>query len=741
MLIGVQKKFVFVANPKTASSAIEAMLAPYAEIKLLGAPNERHVGWVKARETYAFLFDQKAYIPESFFRFGVVREPADWFRSWYNYRIGNRRLPNALPLDMTIEDYWRSDSLIKRVHDEHRSNGHDNIQRHRFVDADGICRFNLVIPYEKIATAMPVVFDYLGISFELLTKKNVSRSKLSMADMPPNLIQEINEFYAEDYQFYQASCAEFDALLAGLASRKAYLSGCTAARPVKSGLAAVKAGLSAKQRFAVLAGQACPHVKNLKIDNIESAAFALVSFTGTLVLSVKNAQGLGAWRLMAEDAHGRYTVQWGLPVFAANRAQVHTHFRVMALAVLSGQPARLLLVSPQGDTWEIAQIAHASEQAKLAAPITPEAAQNPFILWTCRQAGGLNFGNALFGRSRFAAVQNMPFNVGHVFGEITQAWQRHPGEMSAALDEITSSQVLIQHCPEIIHATLNQALADSATRSGYRHLFLYHRRPHERLLGLYFAQQTWRLGRSKKGNLDDDFFRTAIPIDKWIATEQESRQAARAIYGYLKQSGAQPLAVAYEDLFANQDADIPPLLLTHILQKLGLSHGEQSDKQFIRRLLGREVKDMRDVYKRFDNYDKFVVALDELGDFNLWDSVGKLAVMQTSDHAGPAQEVTLWKPVEDVVENRYILSGVVVLTAPQPDAKILVEHDGVTLADWGLPSPKFALRYPANPQAARARFRAADIAITPERPAELFLETAAGRTALGSIRPVAAHGE
>lgn len=192
MLISVKKRFVFIANSKTASTSIETALVPYAEINRMGSPQRKHISWKMAKEEYDFLFKFPEYSPESFFKFGVIREPVEWVLSWYNYRLGNQNLPNAIPLDMTFYRFWKSIDRIKDVS-----------QKAHFVDDDEVCRFDLIIPYEKVSQAFPAVMKSLGIRKVVLPAKNISAGqKLVRKKLKADMISEINEYYHQDYELW-----------------------------------------------------------------------------------------------------------------------------------------------------------------------------------------------------------------------------------------------------------------------------------------------------------------------------------------------------------------------------------------------------------------------------------------------------------------------------------------------------------------------------------------------------------
>ena len=105
MLIGVKKRFVFIANSKTASTSIEHSLVGQAEIQRGGGPQRKHIYLRDALPEYDFLFGRDGYGIESFFTFGVMRDPVSWIQSWYRYRCGNK-VESPLPAGMSFGEFW-----------------------------------------------------------------------------------------------------------------------------------------------------------------------------------------------------------------------------------------------------------------------------------------------------------------------------------------------------------------------------------------------------------------------------------------------------------------------------------------------------------------------------------------------------------------------------------------------------------------------------------------------------------
>jgi hypothetical protein len=192
MLIGVEKRFIFIANSKTASTSIEEALIPYAEINRVGSPQRKHIKWRDARKEYRFLFDLPSYNPGSFFKFGVVREPVEWVISWYNYRLGNLGVESGVPHEMSFERFWNSNDWVKRIS-----------QTDFFSGWDGVCRFDLVIPHERVDQVFPLVVKRLGLGRIVLPRKNQSIvKKVVRANLDDQLACDVNDHYKRDFDFW-----------------------------------------------------------------------------------------------------------------------------------------------------------------------------------------------------------------------------------------------------------------------------------------------------------------------------------------------------------------------------------------------------------------------------------------------------------------------------------------------------------------------------------------------------------
>ena len=193
MLISTQKKFVFVANTKAASTSVEAVLAPFADIRHGGDPWRKHVPLKRVPALYPAVFARPGQGPGDFFRFGVMREPLDWIGSWYRYRKGNK-VESPLPQDMDFAAFWRL-----RDWNVMRADGSRYLQSDMFCDDQGQVLADVIIPYHRLDAVFGDICEALGID-RPLPRENVSR--LRRFDVPEALLPDLRAHYAPDYALF-----------------------------------------------------------------------------------------------------------------------------------------------------------------------------------------------------------------------------------------------------------------------------------------------------------------------------------------------------------------------------------------------------------------------------------------------------------------------------------------------------------------------------------------------------------
>ncbi|WP_368343926.1 gamma-glutamyl kinase [Pelagovum sp. HNIBRBA483] len=111
MLVFWKENLVFLAVPKTGTTAIEGALSPHAAIIFRDPPILKHVPLYRYRRFVEPLLD-KAGDASRLETLAVIRHPLDWLSSWYRYRhreelIGQPNSTRNLSFDEFVLEFCK----------------------------------------------------------------------------------------------------------------------------------------------------------------------------------------------------------------------------------------------------------------------------------------------------------------------------------------------------------------------------------------------------------------------------------------------------------------------------------------------------------------------------------------------------------------------------------------------------------------------------------------------------------
>ncbi len=110
MLVFWEEKLVFLAVPKTGTTALEGALAPRASMVLRDPPHLKHSPVYRYRRFLKPYFRQAG--GQEMETLAVVRNPIDWLGSWYRYRhrdtlAGHENSTRDVSFDAFVDGYCR----------------------------------------------------------------------------------------------------------------------------------------------------------------------------------------------------------------------------------------------------------------------------------------------------------------------------------------------------------------------------------------------------------------------------------------------------------------------------------------------------------------------------------------------------------------------------------------------------------------------------------------------------------
>jgi LPS sulfotransferase NodH len=246
-----------------------------------------------------------------------------------------------------------------------------------------------------------------------------------------------------------------------------------------------------------------------------------------------------------------------------------------------------------------------SEQ-DLADRQAPEADPPPFIICTLQRTGGTNLTDHLKRLSALGMAEHEPFNLPRIHGHITRAWREWSdlAALAAGVRAVCARRGNIKHCVEMVPWEITETLLAASRAADFRHLFLYRRDTVGRILSMEYARRTqvWGPLHIEKAAHDARAFEK--PLDAPALIEHETRciELLDRAWAQLREAGAEPVALAYEDLYGADEA-LASQALARVLRGLGLSRGAKADAALLAELRGRGDQNTRERYTRFKGVD------------------------------------------------------------------------------------------------------------------------------------------
>jgi Sulfotransferase family len=204
MLIGIKKRFIFIANTRTASTSIEMFLKGQSDIALTKPEYGKHFKYAAIVRKFHFIFDEPNVPASGYFRFGVVREPLEWVVSWYNYRR-RKELPEGNPNSCrTVRFEEFAEEVMAK---ETRPFARIGRQIMKFLDGDGVSLgVDYLIPLPRIHDDFRDICQALNIGKEpQLDRKvrNASPATMSAGNVDASLAKRLRDHFAEDADLFR----------------------------------------------------------------------------------------------------------------------------------------------------------------------------------------------------------------------------------------------------------------------------------------------------------------------------------------------------------------------------------------------------------------------------------------------------------------------------------------------------------------------------------------------------------
>jgi hypothetical protein len=193
MLVFWRQGLVFLATPKTASTAIETALSPLAAVIVMRPPQLKHTNAQKyQRHVAPFLGDAKG---TSFVTTALMREPLDWLGSWYRYRQREGEVAEKSTRCLSFDDFVRAYCLPEQP--EFAKVG----AQATFLTPDGFRPVDHVFRYEDMGTFVRFLEKRLNAA---ITLPQVNVSPPGKLDLSPAVRAQLLHHRAADFALYES---------------------------------------------------------------------------------------------------------------------------------------------------------------------------------------------------------------------------------------------------------------------------------------------------------------------------------------------------------------------------------------------------------------------------------------------------------------------------------------------------------------------------------------------------------
>jgi len=190
LLIFWKQKLVFLATPKAGSSAIEAALEPLAEVAIKRPAELKHISAQDFHRHFApFLAARSG---ESFTTVALMRQPIDWLRSWYRFRLrDDDEDPNHPMIGRSFEQFAQD-----YMSDPTPAHANFGTQSEFLCDAAGKPNVDTIFRYDQIDSFVHFLEEQLDFAITLPRVNvppavDVALSEQTQADLTQAMARDI----------------------------------------------------------------------------------------------------------------------------------------------------------------------------------------------------------------------------------------------------------------------------------------------------------------------------------------------------------------------------------------------------------------------------------------------------------------------------------------------------------------------------------------------------------------------
>ena len=196
-------RLAILSQPKTGTTALEAVLSPRASISVSKPPELKHMSYRGFMKFVAPLIEaQTGHERSDYEVVAVMREPVDWLGSWYRYRTRDELKKPDNPRSVNFTGNLSFDDFARDVCQPHdKQPQHARIKTPSWValgtkDSIGVDR---LFPYEALDSFFDYIIERTGKPIETKMANVSPKMDLSLA---PEVLARLKQHFAFEFALH-----------------------------------------------------------------------------------------------------------------------------------------------------------------------------------------------------------------------------------------------------------------------------------------------------------------------------------------------------------------------------------------------------------------------------------------------------------------------------------------------------------------------------------------------------------
>jgi hypothetical protein len=198
-------RLVILSQPKTGTTALEAVLSPRASISVSKPPELKHMSYRGFLRFVAPLIEAQTGLERADYEVvAVMREPVDWLGSWYRYRTRDELKKPGNPRSVNFTGNMSFDDFVRDVcQPDGQQPQHARIKTPSWValGGKGWIGIDRLFPYEALDSFTDFIAERTGKPIETKAANVSPKMELSLT---PDMLARLKQHFAVEFALHGA---------------------------------------------------------------------------------------------------------------------------------------------------------------------------------------------------------------------------------------------------------------------------------------------------------------------------------------------------------------------------------------------------------------------------------------------------------------------------------------------------------------------------------------------------------